>query len=196
MALAASAAGAEPPCPGHPEALGTFRVLAVDPAATPRVGRKHFPTTLPLANKEVVLTFDDGPWPGTTTAVLDALERECVRATFFLLGRNAAAHPELARRELAEGHTVAHHSFHHPLLDRMSVAAAMAEIDHGFTAVDTALYGAPAALPHTPFFSAFPDLRRRRRCSIGWPSAASRCSAPTYGRVIGTRWRPIRSCGW
>jgi peptidoglycan-N-acetylglucosamine deacetylase len=132
--------------------LGTFRVLAVDPAATPRVGRKHFPTTLPLANKEVVLTFDDGPWPGTTTAVLDALARECVRATFFLLGRNAAAHPELARRELAEGHTVAHHSFHHPPLDRMSVAAAMAEIDHGFTAVDTALYGAPAALPHTPFF--------------------------------------------
>ncbi len=152
MGLAASAAAAEPPCPGHPEALGTFRVLAVDPAATPRVGRKHFPTTLPLADKEVVLTFDDGPWPGTTTAVLDALQRECVRATFFLLGRNAAAHPALARRELAEGHTVAHHSFHHPLLDRMSVGAAMAEIDHGFAAVDTALYGAPAALPHTPFF--------------------------------------------
>jgi peptidoglycan-N-acetylglucosamine deacetylase len=145
-------AAAEPACPGHPEALGTFRVLAVDPAITPRVGRKHFPATLALADKEVVLTFDDGPWPGTTTAVLDALERECVRATFFLLGRNAAAHPELARRELAGGHTVAHHSFHHPLLDRMSVAAAMAEIDHGFAAVDTALYGAPAARPHTPFF--------------------------------------------
>jgi peptidoglycan-N-acetylglucosamine deacetylase len=79
-------------------------VLAVDPAITSRVGRKHFPTTLPLADKEVVLTFDDGPWPGTTTAVLDALGRECVRASFFLLGRNAAAHPELARRELAEGH--------------------------------------------------------------------------------------------
>jgi peptidoglycan-N-acetylglucosamine deacetylase len=100
----------------------------------------------------VVLTFDDGPWPGTTTAVLDALERECVRASFFLLGRNAAAHPELARRELAEGHTVAHHSFHHPLLGRMSATAAMAEIDRGVTAVDTALYGAPSAQPHTPFF--------------------------------------------
>jgi peptidoglycan/xylan/chitin deacetylase (PgdA/CDA1 family) len=148
----AAAAAPETPCPGHPEALGTSRVLAVDPAATPRVGRKHFPTTLPLADKEVVLTFDDGPWPGTTTAVLDALERECVRASFFLLGRNAAAHPELARRELAEGHTVAHHSFHHPLLGRMSATAAMAEIDRGVTAVDTALYGAPSAQPHTPFF--------------------------------------------
>ena len=147
-------AAAEPgaPCPGHPEALGTSRLLTVDPAATPRVGRKHFPTTLPLADKEVVLTFDDGPWPGTTSAVLDALKRECVRASFFLLGSNAAAHPELAHRELAEGHTIAHHSFRHPLLDHMSAAAAMAEIDHGIAAVDTALYGAPSAQPHTPFF--------------------------------------------
>ena len=61
--------------PGHPNALGTARVLAVDPAATPAVGRKHFPVTLPLAPKEVVLTFDDGPWPGTTDAVLAALRR-------------------------------------------------------------------------------------------------------------------------
>jgi peptidoglycan/xylan/chitin deacetylase (PgdA/CDA1 family) len=149
---AAIAAAAEPACPNRPEALGTFRVLAIDPTTTPRVGRKHFPATLPLADKEVVLTFDDGPWPGTSTAVLDALDRECVRASFFLLGRNAAAHPELARRELAEGHTVAHHSFHHPLLGHMSAAAAMAEIDRGIAAVDTALYGAPSAQPHTPFF--------------------------------------------
>jgi len=154
-----------PPCPGNPDALSTSRVITVDAAVTPRVGRKHFPTTLPLADKEVVLTFDDGPWPGTTAAVLDALRRECVRATFFLLGQNAAAHPELARRELAEGHTVAHHSFQHPLLDHMSPAAAEAEIDHGFAAVDAALYGpapqgqAPQApsgqagrRPHTPFF--------------------------------------------
>src|SRR5438093_10448344 len=82
-------------CPGNPAALGTERALIVEAATTPRVGRKHFPVTLPLAPKEVVLTFDDGPWPGTTNRVLDALKRECVRATFFLLGRNAAAHPAL-----------------------------------------------------------------------------------------------------
>ncbi len=139
-------------CPGNPDALSTSRVIAVGAATTPRVGRKHFPATLPLADKEVVLTFDDGPWPVTTPAVLDALKRECVRASFFLLGENALAHPELARRELAEGHTVGHHSFHHPLLDRMTGAAAEAEIDHGFAAVETALYGTPAARPRTPFF--------------------------------------------
>jgi peptidoglycan-N-acetylglucosamine deacetylase len=63
-------------CAGHPNALGTARALAVDPAVTPAVGRKHFPVTLPLKPKEVVLTFDDGPWPGTTDAVLAALREQ------------------------------------------------------------------------------------------------------------------------
>jgi peptidoglycan/xylan/chitin deacetylase (PgdA/CDA1 family) len=140
------------PCPGNDTALGTARVLTVDAATTPRVGHKHFPQTLPLARNEVVLTFDDGPWPGTTGHVLDALKRECVKATFFLLGRNAQAHPELARRELAEGHTVAHHSFAHPLLGDMPLAAAEAEINRGFAAVDGALYGRADKAPVTPFF--------------------------------------------
>src|SRR5471030_2908411 len=112
--LAASAA----PCPGNQQALGTERVLEVDAKTTPRVGRKHFPATLPLHAKELVLTFDDGPWLGTTPKVLDALKHECVRATFFLLGKNVEPHPELARRELAEGHSVGHHNYSHPLLDR------------------------------------------------------------------------------
>src|SRR5262245_23253280 len=90
------------PCPGNPQALGTERVIEIDAKSTPRVGRKQFPSTLPLGAKELVLTFDDGPWPRTTSKVLDALKNECVRATFFLLGRNATAHPQLARRVLSE----------------------------------------------------------------------------------------------
>jgi peptidoglycan/xylan/chitin deacetylase (PgdA/CDA1 family) len=140
------------PCPGNPDALGTERVLAVSATTTPRVGRKHFSATLPLAPKEVVLTFDDGPWPGPTAQVLDALKHECVRATFFLLGRNAAAAPALAKRELAEGHTIAHHSFSHPLLAHMRLAAAEADIDRGIAAVERAVYGEAAAKPRTPFF--------------------------------------------
>jgi peptidoglycan-N-acetylglucosamine deacetylase len=147
-----AAAQAATPCPGNPDALATSRIVTVNVAATPRVGRKHFPTTLPLADKEVVLTFDDGPWPGTTPAVLDALKRECVLATFFLLGRNAATYPGLARRERAEGHTVAHHSFRHPLLNHMSLPAAEAEIDRGIAAVEAALQDRPAARPETPLF--------------------------------------------
>ena len=143
--------------PGNPNALCTARVLAVDPAKTPAVGRKQFPVTLPLAPKDVVLTFDDGPWPGTTERVLAALRRECVRASFFMLGRNAAAHPALARRVFAEGHTVAHHTFAHPLLNRMSLARAESEIDRGIRAVDMAVYGEASARPKTPFFR-FPGL--------------------------------------
>ena len=150
--LVVTSAAAAAPCPGNPDALGTERVLAVNAAATPRVGHKHFTTTLPLARKEVVLTFDDGPWPGTTSRVLDALRHECVKATFFLLGRNAADHPDLARREVAEGHTVAHHTFSHPLLARLSFAAAEAEIDRGIAAVETAAIGHTGPVPVTPFF--------------------------------------------
>jgi peptidoglycan-N-acetylglucosamine deacetylase len=150
--MAAGTAAGAPQCVGDAGALGTARVIAVDAASTPRVGRKHFPHTLPLMRKEVVLTFDDGPELATTARVLDALKRECVRASFFLLGRSALAHPGLPRRALAEGHTVAHHSFSHPILNRMPVAAAEAEIARGFAAVDTALYGSATRAPQTPFF--------------------------------------------
>ena len=149
--LSPSAASAQS-CPGNPQALGTARVLSVDVASTPRVGRKQFPVTLPLQDKELVLTFDDGPWPGTTPYLLNALKAECVRATFFLLGRNVTAHPELARRELAEGHTVGHHTFSHPLLDHMTLDKAEAEVDRGIAADELALYGQRRSRPTTPFF--------------------------------------------
>lgn len=146
------AASTAEPCPGNADALGTARVLAVSAATTPRVGTKQFAATLPLAPKELVLTFDDGPWPGTTDRVLDALKRECVRATFFVLGRSAAANPGLVRRELAEGHTIGHHTYRHPLLNRMSLAAADAEIARGVAAVERAARGGASATPATPFF--------------------------------------------
>jgi len=152
LALAASTARAQVPCPGNADALGTARVLLVDAATPPRVGRKQFPQTLPLAPKEVVLTFDDGPWPVTTARVLDALAHECAHVSFFLLGRNALAQSALARRILSEGHTVAHHTFSHPLLARMAPSVAEAEIERGFAAVDQAVYGRAEHAPATPFF--------------------------------------------
>jgi len=149
------------PCPGNRQALGTERVLEVDAKSMPRLGRKHFPNSLPLARKELVLTFDDGPWPGTTPKVLDALKRECVRATFFLLGRNAVAQPALARRTLAEGHSIGHHTFSHPRLDHMTLAKAEAEINRGIEAVENAAYGKRRSVPTTPFFR-FPGFASNR----------------------------------
>jgi len=151
-AVIAPLAATAQPCPSNPEALGTARVIEVDAKSTPRVGRKQFPATLPLHDKELVLTFDDGPWPTTTPKILDALKRECVLATFFLLGRNVQAHPEIARRELTEGHSLGHHTFSHPLLNRMSLGKAEAEINRGIAADELALYGKRGSAPTTPFF--------------------------------------------
>jgi len=151
IAFAPPAVGAAS-CPGNPDALGTARTIAIDAKSMPRIGRKQFLSTLPLQAKEVVLTFDDGPWPSTTPKVLDALKSECVRATFFLLGRNALANPQIVRRALAEGHSMGHHSYSHPLLNRMPIAKAEAEIDRGIAADELALYGAQRSTPTTPFF--------------------------------------------
>jgi peptidoglycan/xylan/chitin deacetylase (PgdA/CDA1 family) len=148
FACPALAAGS---CP-QPDALGTSRILTVDAKTAPRVGLKSFPQTLALADHEVVLTFDDGPWPATTTRVLAALAKECVRATFFLIGRPASAHPELVRRIAAQGHTVAHHTWSHPSLKRIKPQAAAQEIDRGISAVEMALHGRATATPTTPFF--------------------------------------------
>jgi peptidoglycan/xylan/chitin deacetylase (PgdA/CDA1 family) len=149
MTLIVAAPAAE--CPRQ-NALGTSRVLAVDAATTPRVGLKSFPQTLPLDDHEVVLTFDDGPWPATDRKILAVLAQECVRATFFLIGKPASEHPELVRRIAAEGHTIAHHTWTHHNLKYMKPEAAIGEIDKGIAAVEKALHGTATTTPSTPFF--------------------------------------------
>ena len=138
-------------CP-RKDALGTSRVLRVDAATSPRVGLKSFPQTLPLEDHEVVLTFDDGPWAGTTPKVLAALAHECVLATFFLIGRPASEHPEVVRRIAAQGHTIAHHTWSHPNIKYLKPDAAAAEIDKGVAAVEKALHGTATTNPSAPFF--------------------------------------------
>jgi peptidoglycan/xylan/chitin deacetylase (PgdA/CDA1 family) len=138
-------------CP-RSDALGTSRILSVDAKTTPRVGLKSFPQTLPLADHEVVLTFDDGPHPPTTSKVLAALAQECVRATFFLVGRSAAEHPDLVKRIAREGHTVGHHTWSHPYMARIPADAAKYEIDRGIASDEMALHGVSTSTPSTPFF--------------------------------------------
>jgi peptidoglycan/xylan/chitin deacetylase (PgdA/CDA1 family) len=145
------AAAAAADCP-RKDALGTSRVLAVDAATTPRVGSKSFPQTLPLDDHEVVLTFDDGPWPATTPRVLKTLAHECVHATFFLIGKPASEHPDLVRRIAAEGHTIGHHTWLHRSLMQIRPEETEEEIDHGISAVEMALHGVATTTPSTPFF--------------------------------------------
>ena len=81
-------------CPGHPDAIGTSRTIAVDPADHPPIGTMQYAETLPLRDHEVVLTFDDGPLPRYSNQVLDILAAQCVKATFFEIGRMAQAFPD------------------------------------------------------------------------------------------------------
>src|SRR5437667_4746830 len=122
-------------CP-RKDALGTSRVLTVDAATFPRVGRKSFPQTLPLEDHEVVLTFDDGPWPPTDARVLAALAHECVRATFFLIGKSASEHPEIVRRIAADGHTIGHHTWTHRSLTRIKPSETDEEINHSISSAE------------------------------------------------------------
>jgi peptidoglycan/xylan/chitin deacetylase (PgdA/CDA1 family) len=135
------------------------------------VGLKTYPRTLVLDDREIVLTFDDGPSAQTTPMVLDALAKECVKATFFLVGRNAEALPALVKREIAEGHTVGHHTFSHPAatLRGLSESAAQEEILRGFEADDKAAYGTASGAPKVRFFR-FPGFADTPAL-IAWLSA-------------------------
>jgi peptidoglycan/xylan/chitin deacetylase (PgdA/CDA1 family) len=142
----------------NPNALGTARTLTVDPVAEPRVGTMQYPSTLPLNDHEVVLTFDDGPLPRYSNAILDILAAQCVQATYFLVGDMAKAFPATVRRIAAEGHTIGTHSESHPFTFRtMPMDRAQNEINDGIAAVTTALGDAGAVAP----FFRIPGLLRR-----------------------------------
>jgi peptidoglycan/xylan/chitin deacetylase (PgdA/CDA1 family) len=127
-------------CPANPDALGTSRTLVVDPAEHPRLGSMQYHESLPLEDHEIVITFDDGPLPPRTTQVLDTLDHECVKATFFLIGKMAHSFPDVVRRIRDAGHTIGTHSYSHPLtFHRMSVEKAQYEINQGIAQVTAAL---------------------------------------------------------
>jgi peptidoglycan/xylan/chitin deacetylase (PgdA/CDA1 family) len=137
-------------CPGNPNALGTSRTIVVDPREHIRIGTMDYAETLPLVDREVVLTFDDGPIPPYTGKVLDILAAECVRATYFIVGDMAKEYPALVRRAYDEGHTIGTHSMSHPMRFRaLSVERGNAQIDDGIAATAAAL-GDPDRL--APFF--------------------------------------------
>ncbi len=137
-----------------------------------------------------MLTFDDGPWPPTTPKVLAALAEQCVRATFFLIGKPASEHPELVRRIAAEGHTIGHHTWTHRSLMRIPPGEATSEIDRGISAVEMVLHGVATTVPSTPFFR-FPgfefDAGDASHCCN---RAASWCSAPIFGPATGIPMTP------
>jgi peptidoglycan/xylan/chitin deacetylase (PgdA/CDA1 family) len=150
----AAAPQPKPLC-ANPDALGVARVVEIDTTGGPGFGFQHFKQLDFLADKEVVLTFDDGPWPGNTPAVLKALADECTKAVFFPIGKHATYHPEILKQVAAAGHTVGAHTWSHANLNskKMTDQLAKDEIEKGYSAVKLALGAAPS-----PFFR-FPELQ-------------------------------------
>jgi peptidoglycan/xylan/chitin deacetylase (PgdA/CDA1 family) len=142
---------AEPP----PAAANPARVVEIDTKGGPAFGFEHFKQLDFLTDKEVVLTFDDGPWPVNTPSVLKALEDECTKAIFFPIGKHATYHPEILKQVAAAGHTVGAHTWSHANLNARKISDQQAkdEIEKGFSAVRLALGATPS-----PFFR-FPELQ-------------------------------------
>ena len=146
-------------CPGHPNALGTSRVMTIDPRDVPRVGTVQYKQSLPLEDKEVVLTFDDGPLPPYTNRILDVLAEHCVKANYFIVGRMARGYPDLVRRIAAEGHTIGTHSENHLLgFDHAPIETVKTEIEQGIASVNAITAGKSAA---NSFFRIPGFLRRQ-----------------------------------
>jgi peptidoglycan/xylan/chitin deacetylase (PgdA/CDA1 family) len=141
----------------NPDALGVSRVVVVDTTGGPGFGFLQFKQLDFLTDKEVVLTFDDGPWP-TTPSVLKSLAEECTKAVFFPIGLHSTYHPEILKQVAAAGHTVGSHTWSHAHLDskKLSEAQVKEEIEKGFSAIKLALGANPA-----PFFR-FPALQNNQ----------------------------------
>lgn len=140
-------------CADDPKTTGLSRTIAIDSTGGKQFGRLQYPETAPLRAKEVVLTFDDGPHPVYTKMILDTLDKHCVKATFFAVGRMALFSPKILKLTAKRGHTIATHTWSHARdLSKLPVEEAKLEIEKGFAATSYAL-GEPIA----PFFR-FPGL--------------------------------------
>ena len=147
-----NATSPQPAC-GNPDALGVSRVVEIDTTGGPGFGFEQFKAYDFLRDREVVLTFDDGPWPGNTQAVLKALADQCTKAVFFPIGKHAMWHPEILKQVAAAGHAVGSHTWSHADLSKLTVEQAKEEFEKGASAVRAAL-----GTSETSFFR-FPGLR-------------------------------------
>jgi peptidoglycan/xylan/chitin deacetylase (PgdA/CDA1 family) len=134
-------------------ALGIARTVEIDTTGGPGFGFEHFKNHDFLREGEVVLTFDDGPWPRNTPAVLAALAAHCTKAIFFPIGKHATYEPRILKQVAAAGHAIGSHTWSHQDLSKKSVEEGKDEIEKGISAVRWA-----AGVPTAPYFR-FPALR-------------------------------------
>ena len=138
-----------------PDALGTARTLTLKREFAAYGATQH--AALPLGPGEVVLTFDDGPRPETAPLVLKALAEQCAKATFMAVGANLAQFPDLARQELAQGHSIGLHSYAHPHFKELDPADQLADLKRAEDAYRV-VFATAAPAYRFPFLEETPTL--------------------------------------
>ncbi len=129
------------------------------PTPTPRP-RQHAYNSVDTNRKVLAMTFDDGPSPKLTPKLLDMLKDRGIKATFYVVGTNAAAYPEILQRMIAEGHEIGNHSWNHPSLTRMGAAAVKSQMDRTEAAIVKATGIKPATM-RPPYGATNAKLNKR-----------------------------------
>ncbi|MBE8997663.1 polysaccharide deacetylase family protein [Nostoc sp. LEGE 12447] len=147
--------------------------------------------------KVIALTFDDGPWPESTAQVLDILKQNQIKGTFFVIGQNVKNYPGLLKREIAEGHVIGNHTWHH-WYQFLNPQAAAYEIDHTadqiyqVTGIKTNLFRPPGGIMH----NGVADYARNSKYAIIlWSSDSIDYSRPAVPKLINNVFRRAKPGG-
>ena len=147
--------------------------------------------------KVIALTFDDGPWPESTAQVLDILKQNQIKGTFFLIGQNVKNYPGLVKREIAEGHVIGNHTWHH-WYQFLNPQAAAYEIDHTadliyqVTGIKTNLFRPPGGIMHNGVAA---YARNSKYAIILWSSDSVDYSRPAVPKLINNVFRKAKPGG-
>ncbi|MEH2304146.1 polysaccharide deacetylase family protein [Nostoc sp.] len=152
---------------------------------------------LSLQQKVIALTFDDGPWPESTAQILDILKQNQIKGTFFVIGQNVKNYPGLLKREIAEGHVIGNHTWHH-WYQFLNPQAAAYEIDHTadqiyqVTGIKTNLFRPPGGIMH----NGVADYARNSKYAIIlWSSDSIDYSRPAVPKLINNVFRRAKPGG-
>ncbi|MBN3957973.1 polysaccharide deacetylase family protein [Nostoc sp. NMS8] len=147
--------------------------------------------------KVIALTFDDGPWPESTAQVLDILKQNQIKGTFFLIGQNVKNYPSLVKREIAEGHVIGNHTWHH-WYQFLNPQAAAYEIDHTadliyqVTGIKTNLFRPPGGIMHNGVAA---YARNSKYAIVLWSSDSVDYSRPAVPKLINNVFRRAKPGG-
>jgi peptidoglycan/xylan/chitin deacetylase (PgdA/CDA1 family) len=154
-AIPEAAVGAAPPVP------------APDANPKPAASTKVSYSSCTVEGQYLAMTFDDGPHPQHTPRLLDMLKQRGIKATFFVVGQNAAQYPEILKRIAAEGHELANHSYTHPILNPLGEGGIREQLDKTHQAVLGAT-GVTMKLLRPPYGALTENMRRWTRQTFGY----------------------------